>query len=362
MSNRKSEIIHLLDSISKFNTYSKYSNSLKKIFRNKSLKDYVKNLKNPVHIQSFQFITDFDKKTNNYEEEDEFKLLPKGYLKKGKELDLLHDEYVPEQEENKESRNTLYKTNSDKSMTNFNLSIMRQYQELDPFKYNPNYNSIYKNIPSFKFILPNKKKFIKNAKSCLITGIKDKNKIKNLKKINIKINDNNAFNENNKNEYLNNSLENNLKNINYKTLPILKGSSNKNKITKKNKNKNKYKDNHAFRFSKYMPRKLNIYNVNNRLTYLDNFNSFSEKDNKAIDFNKMESRNSNKWINLASLSNPSIYYYNPKFAFREKKPLNILFNPKINDRNNKKYLIKKIWTSYDVKKEYESIDNSKLDN
>ena len=78
----KKEMIKLLDSISKFNTYSKYSNSLKKIFKNKTLKDYVKTLKNPVHIDSFQFTTDFDKRTQKIEEEDEFNLMPKGYLKK----------------------------------------------------------------------------------------------------------------------------------------------------------------------------------------------------------------------------------------------------------------------------------------
>ena len=366
MSNKRKEMIQLLDSISKFNTISKYSNSLKKIFKNKTLKDYIKTLRNPIHFESFKFITDFEKRTKKEEEEDEYNLLPKGYLKKGKkEINLLHDENAPEPEVKKDiNKDTLYE-NSAKSMTNFNLTIMKQhYHELDPFKYNPNYNSIYKNVPSFKIILPKKKTIKKNSKSqCFLTGISDK-KIKNIKKLNIKIHNDNALNENDKKNriyYLNNSLENNIKNINYKNLPILRSPINKNKNNKKIKNKNKFKNNHAFRFSKYMPRKINIYKVNNRLTYLEqNINSFSDKNNNAIDFNKMETRDSNKWVNLVRLSNPSIYYYSPRYDSIEKKPLNIFFNPKDTFRNNKKYIIKKIWTSYKVKKEYESIDNSKL--
>ena len=39
------EMIQLLDSISSFNTYSKYSNLLNKIFKNNSIKGYVSSLK-----------------------------------------------------------------------------------------------------------------------------------------------------------------------------------------------------------------------------------------------------------------------------------------------------------------------------
>ena len=106
---------------------------------------------------------------------------------------------------------------------------------------------------------------------------------------------------------------------------------------------------------------MNIYNVNKRLTYLEPHHySSQDKNNKALDFNKMEYRNSNNWINCERLTNPSFYYYNPKYDSIEKKPLNILFNPKEYYKNNKKYLIKKLWASYNVKKEYESIDNDKL--
>jgi hypothetical protein len=359
MSKRK-DIIDLFDSISKFNTYSKYSNSLKKIFKNKSLKDYIKSLKNPIHIDSFQFITDFDKRTKKEEEDDPFNLLPKGYLKKGRELDLLHEESNPE--ENKDDTKNVLKNNITKTAMNFNnISLIKQNQELDPFKYNPNYNSIYKNIHSFKIILPKSKPIIKkNSKSeILLKGIKNSknNIIKNIKKFKIKIKESNINSDNEKN----NNSQNNIKSRNFKTLPVLNSDSFKAKNKNKKKGKIKYDNNHAFRFSKYIPRKINIYKVNNRLTYLEpNFNIPSNKNNKAIDFNKMENRNSNRWVNLAALTNPSFYYYNPNYNYFEKKPLKILFNPKDYEKKNKKYIIKKIWASYDVKKEYESIDNDKL--
>ena len=125
MSKRK-EMIQLFDSISKFSTNSKYSNSLKKMFKNKSLKDYIKILKNPIHIDNFQFITDFDKRTKNVEEEDEYNnLLPKEFLKKGKELDLLHDD-PQSQEENKENEKKWIEIKRVKSLTNFNISLHRQ--------------------------------------------------------------------------------------------------------------------------------------------------------------------------------------------------------------------------------------------
>ena len=362
---KKKEMIQLLDSISKFNTYSKYSNSLNKIFRNKTLKDYIKTLKKPIHIDSFQFITDFDKRTQKIEEEDEFNLLPKGYIKKGKRLDLLNEESYKIQEENKEiTKNNFFKNNNIKSLTNFNLSMIKHTQELDPFKYNPNYNSIFKSIPSFKIISPKKKIIKRNPKSELyLTEIIAKNKIQNLKNLKINIINENSFNDNKnntkKNIMIKSTSENNIKRLNYKTLPHLK-SFPKNKNKNKKKNKNIFNNNHAFRFSKYMPRKINIYNVNKRLTYLEPHKYTSSiKNNKAIDFKKMESRDSNKWINFERLITPSIYYYSPKYNYIDKQPLNILFNPK-DFYKKRKYNIKKILASFNVKKEYESIDNSRL--
>ena len=393
MSKRK-EMIQLLDSISKFNTYSKYSNTLKKVFKNYSLKDLIKSLKHPIQADNFEFIYDFDKKAKKNDDENDLNFYPKGYLSKGKELDLFHDEYIPV-EENKSkdkekersiSKHTLLRNKSEKSFTYYN-SILKRNEGLDPFKYNPNYNSIYKNIPSVKMIshrtIPLKKK--EEKIKTFLTDIKSKkNKMKNLKKlninINIKINPNDdshenkdTENENEKNPHedkgINSEIENNNKNVlninnniksrNSKTLPELKNLcfNSKNK-----KDKIKFSNNHAFRFSKYIPRKTNIYKVNNRLTYIEPHNySLSDKNNKAIDFNKMEYRKMSNFISMEKLASPSFYYYNPKYESIEKNPISVIFNPKdLTSRNNKKFIIKKIWSMYNVRKEYVSIDNDKL--
>ena len=369
-------MIQLFDSISKFNTYSKYSNSLKKIFKNQSLKEYIKSLKNPIHIDTFQFIIDFDKRTKKVDEEDDFNLYPKGYNKKGKQLDLLHDENNHEEDqeqtqENKEiTRRTLFKNKS------VNNALLYRQEALDPFKYNPNYNSIYKNVPSFRYIQKknsSNKKIIKNRTS-IFNNIKNK-KIQNIKKMNIKIDTNNInFHdiqdfENEKNsekyEFLNIASDKNIKSRNSKTLPMLNSFTLKSKNHKKRSKLKNFKscDNHAFRFSKYIPRKMNIYKVNSRLTYLEPHCYFSsDKNNKAIDFNKMEYRNSNRWIDLGRVTNPSFYNYNPNYDSIEKHHIKIIFNPKDYKKNNKKNIMKKIWASYDVGKEYLSIDNSKLQN
>ena len=353
MSKRK-EIIQLFDSISKFNTYSKYSNSLKKIFKNQSLKEYIKSLKNPIHIDTFQFITDFDKRTKKMEEEDDFNLYPKGYNKKGKQLDLLHEESIQEEQEqtpeNKEiTKKTLFKNKS------VNNALLYRQDGLDPFKYNPNYNSIYKNVPSFRYIQEknsSNKKIIKNRTS--LFNINKNKKIQNIKKMNIKINTNNInFNdiqdfENEKNsekyEYLNIASDKNIKSRNSKTLPMLNTFTLKSKNQKKRSKLKNFKscDNHAFRFSKYIPRKMNIYKVNSRLTYLEPHCYFSsDKNNKAIDFNKMEYRNSNRWIDLGRVTNPSFYNYNPNYDSIEKHRVKIFFNHKDYEKKIKKTLLKK---------------------
>ena len=70
---------------------------------------------------------------------------------------------------------------------------------LDPFKYNPNYNSIYKNIPSIKFI-PTKSKDNLNSKKWKNKYIINRNKLFNNKKpLVIKDNNNNDHTNDNNN-------------------------------------------------------------------------------------------------------------------------------------------------------------------
>ena len=150
-----------------------------------------------------------------------------------------------------------------------------------------------------------------------------------------------------------------LKNNLYKTLPDL----NKQRKNFKIKTESKFDFNNTRRFSKYSPRKINIYKVNNKLTYIEPYRySFINKNNKSIDFKKMAKRNSNILIQKQILKNPSFYNYHPKYDLIEQRLANIIFNKNDIQRRTKKYLIKKLWSSFNPVKDYLLIDNNKLNN
>ena len=133
--------------------------------------------------------------------------------------------------------------------------------------------------------------------------------------------------------------------------------------SQKTKESNSYdKNNHTFRFSKYSPRKTIETKLNDKVTYLKDFDYLMHM-NKTIDFKKMPKRNEDFLINAYTLKNPSLCYYNPNYDCIEIKTKKISFNPEsfknsLKYKKNKK--LKRILMSYDVNKEYLSIDNSKL--
>jgi hypothetical protein len=69
-------------------------------------------------------------------------------------------------------------------------------------------------------------------------------------------------------------------------------------------------------------------------------------------------------INYPSLSVPSASYYNPKYELTDQRPTEILFtHQNIIDENKRsnRYLIRKLWTSYNVRLQHQLVDNNKLD-
>lgn len=352
MSKRK-EMIHIFDSIANFNYLSKYSSTLSKLFQKNCLKDYVSSLKNPIHVETYEIFK------NNDEEKNEHKKLTLLSLtknqKKKKEINLLNDDGVIEVKEDIKKKNKQIKTI--KSVKNFSKTI----DILDPFKYNPNYNSIFKNVHSFR-IVEHKTLSLKNKNSQNLNLIKKNMKIKKLNLDNDLILNNKKHLEEYKSCNSDSSILNNknkLKNKLYKTLPVINNETSKSK----NKTNSKFDFNNTRRFSKYSSRKSNIYKVNNRLTYLEPFKySLNDKNNKSVDFKKMIKRNSKLLMNNQILKNPSIYYYKPKYNLIDQRLINIIFNKKDIKRKTKKYMLKKIWSSYNVSKDYCLVDNNKLNN
>ena len=224
----------------------------------------------------------------------------------------------------------------------------------DPFRYNPNYNSIFKNVPSCRIAPPRVQLLKNNKKNNKKFNINPQKKKRN-KKINKTFDE--LILEKTKSSEISRNIEDNGKIT--KTLPALKKH---NFFLKSLIDKN----NHAYRFSDYPPRKYKKIETNNIISYIEphDYRNFDQK--KVIDFGKMEDREKrNILINYASLGVPSSSYYHPKYEYTDHRPAQILFtHQKIVEANKKsnKYLIHKLWTSFNVGLQYQLIDNDKLNN
>ena len=241
----------------------------------------------------------------------------------------------------------------------------------DLFKYNPNYDYLYKRVPSYTFDKSPIKRKIFNKE------IKVKPEI-NLKTVNVKASRNNKnINANvNKNFF---HTQVNIK-MNKKHLPLFNSIScnsnldinNKNKIKKIDRNstneeiklqKTYDKSNHCFRFTDYSQRKpITLKKINDKVSYIEPYDYLKNK-NILVNYKKMISRNDRNSIFTYDSNSPSMFKYSPKYDYIEPEQKKICFDPN-SFRQTKEYkknkIMKKILTSYDVSKDYLSIDNSKL--
>ena len=341
-------MMKIIESIPHNETYSKYNSTLEKIFKSQSLRHYINVYKNR-RTMSFDKNEANDFNTNVFGDE----LLYKK-LKEDEENNIFDDTNG----ENEKGESKLEETKEDFWKKIVEMKKNKIEYNLDPFKYHPNYNSIYKNIPSVKITEPTKTKLKEKSK--------DKNNYKKMekKKMNkLLITEiNHTFNEEKKQskDRNNKSFVNiNLTDTNIKKeikLPKLSGNpKNKNMTLITNRN------NHAIRFSKYLPRKFIIPDHNKNISYINPFNYIKPKNKtKSIDFNKMLNRNDKTLIYTSSLKTPSFCQYNPKYDWVDKDKCSIYFNPlQKNEKKHKKYLIKKICTSYNVNTEYEILNDLK---
>lgn len=346
--------IHSLESIEKKTIYSKYGENLNRIFKSRSLRSLIYELKNPKKILP-----------NQWAEAQEFNIRKK--LKRNNEenyTDIFNSmQSYLQREKKKENQKIISPIKIRKKNER---DIIDRNGFMDPFKYNPNYNAISKNIPSVKMILTDKEKREMKKNEDLLK------RNKHLKLVHSKTESGDKKNEilldiieeNNTSRHNNNSP----KSRNNKLPIITKIPKQKERsITvgnEKNKKNINMKNNHAMRFSKYLARKINITgrnkdNIDNRMSYLEPY-KYLENKTKVVDFRKMSSRKPRDFINKAVLENPSFNNYNPKFDLVEKKMAQVDFSPHINKKNSKKYLLKKLWGSYDVISEYQLVNNDKL--
>ena len=304
-------LVNTFESMKKFDNFSKYSSILEHEFRDRSLKSFIASLKHYKSREKKNFIAEFYKKYP--------------YQFEGKQL-IINDDSLFENILKYKARieNELKAKNDKRLIKNDSLRKFKENEIPDSLRYNPNYDSIFKKVPGFKMVY-NKKPDKKILKSKILNSkifegnksndnskdnkikleAKNKNKCNNLFKTNIKIN-------NPKNKYKQNSIK---------------------------------EENHSnYKFS-------NILNYNNNII-----------NNKIMNFGKMSSRNDKFIINSYSLDVPSFEKYYPKYTYVENGVKNIKFYPFGLNKNNKKFLLKKMMNSYNVPTEYQFIDNEKLTN
>ena len=347
-----SKDIEMFDSIPKFDTYSKYNQTLERIFKNSSLNSLLRDLKNP---KTFNDLDDGNPKNHEKHFTDNLVNL-ENQIAKGKNIidenddpfDVKYDlKNLKKKEENEEKTETTKIIHKKKKVLPDNP---------DPFKYHPNYNAIYKNIPKVKFVLP------VEVKSPLKKKEEEKKNIKLIdKKIKLK-----PIEVEKKSSILITELEhkNTLGNNNISTQVKTEESKETDKsqtIKKKKELPPISKSNHALKFSQYTWRKFIIPEQNDKISYLEPYD-YLEGVDKIFDFSKIPPRKEMDMLNKSNLETPSINYYNPKYTLLEARSPEVSFTNKsiALNKNYKKYLLKKLWASYNVTQEYQLVDNDKL--
>ena len=374
----KKNTLYNFDEISKYSIYSKMNMNFDKVLGDRSLKAFVKFNKNPKKLKKINLVEEVlqkaPKESKDYRDPHEFinQIIAKNIENNNNKSKVLNTQ-----------PNTTPQTSLDHILKkkNFNDII-----SLDPFKYNPNYNAIYKKIPYVRIVGPTEKDNKRNLNSSNSSGIKENknNKSKNSRIVPT-LNTNDANSNNSKDSYTietnrNGEINNLNKSSDIKSikLPII-NNNNKNKI---------WETNHALRFSKYgnqrvyksenkyskkeeeSDKKLNFvrYNSNNNSNSNNSNNRYrlnknNKKYNFSINFDKMMSRKGTDFINSSSLETPSFNKYTPNYDFVKNSSAKISFsyhNIDVDDMTKKKYLLKKLLNSYNPDIQYHIIKDEQL--
>ena len=318
MNSVDSKTINTFDAMTKYKTISHYDKVLNHRFQGLSLKSFVKAFKNQKPFIKPKFLEEFNKK---YPLDNEELSKDDKEIKKRNFMNLLNKKKV--------------KKNITIDAWSKSIRELKVYEQgPDPLRYTPNYQSIFKNSPKHKFSP------LRNSK----------NDIKKLLELNQK---NKTIEKTAYNNLFIKTLSNENNIIPTKTLPSISTISLTNTL-----------NNHAFKFMNYMSRKSKTSEQSKIISYVEPHNYKTDANKRiVIDFRKMVDRTKSMLINYHSLGVPPSSYYNPKYDYIDKKSKQYLFtHQKIIDENKKsnKFLIHKLWTSFNVPRQYQLIDNDKL--
>ena len=335
--NRK--IIKILDTIPKFETYSQYSTSLEKVFQDNSFKNLLKHLREQRKPKIYSYFNVEEKKA-------ETKNIFQTYGIENKTEESTYNLLNDDKDYNKDNKTHNEKEDISIKKENWKIPIInpkRRYNpQLDPFRYSPNYNSIYKNTPSVRIAKPfNETIPIKNkryiSKNVNLISIKNKDIGQSPFLTEIETNKNYDINS------FEHKLLNNIKK--HKKLNI--------------KSEENDRSNHSIRFDKYVDRKILKTEINPNVSYLNQYD-YQKARNNSIDFSKMHGRDDDMFGKDDNKKGPSIGYYNPNYDYLNGNMRNISLGNETRKEKDKKYLLKKIWCSYRVRVDYQLVDNKKL--
>jgi len=248
----KKNTLYKFDEISKYSVYSKMNVKYDRVFGDRSLKAFVKINKSPKILKKISYVEEALKKAPK--ESKDYKD-PHEYI----------NQIIARSIENNNNKSKIFNTQPNATPQNhiFKKKNFNDIISLDPFKYNPNYDAIYRKIPYVRIVGPTEKDNNRNVNSSNSSTIKENknNKSKNSRSPSpLNKNDLNSNNskdsytiETNRNDEVNNlNKSSDIKSI---KLPIINNNNNKSKI---------WDNNHALRFSKYGNQR--VYKSENKYT------------------------------------------------------------------------------------------------
>lgn len=336
------------------NKYSKYGTSLDRLFNNNSLQALQEKIKNPKY---FQF------KEEKQEGNLKFLQFRRNDIKENK-LNIVkidtdgYKEIVEMKRKERIQRN--------KELTK---------ESPDMCKYNPNYELKYFKSPAFK-VYPTRVE----KKTVFNKALHDQNRIVNeynhnsnhsqdskIDQVNtenytilhtLQKNKSSLFddhqNENEKNRLRSSSIKSTQKNVN-----LLITDNNDDRINRKSKidesiiaPKQYNSNNKSHPFAKYTDRnERNVCDTIN-IDYLPMINHLNDKSKCLIAFSKMLKRVD---VTNDKYKSPGICYYKPKYELTEKKNDHLVPYSIVNQRNNPRFKVQKLWRSYKVPHNYISV-------
>jgi hypothetical protein len=119
------------------------------------------------------------------------------------------------------------------------------------------------------------------------------------------------------------------------------------------------KNNHALKFDNYTKRVFSVKQTNDKISYLEPYNYLKNSD-KSIDFKKIPSRKENSLINSSLLETPNFCYYHPNYDIIYKSPIKFSFKYDEKKKLNKKFMMRKLLSSFKCEPGYHIIDVKKF--